>query len=203
MDMFDFHPYLRSSRLSPLTRHPDTTTVSIADYDKLVGLLGRAFDGTAQRGSSIPIVYSEFGIQSKIPRTKTRDYHHRTKRALADAVPESKQARYYRQALGLAYCQPTVVGFLIFRLFDEPDLRLWQSGLYYADDTPKSSLPRVRRVVEQARAGELSCSQGPAATPRTPHHPRPRGSGRRLGVGKPVPHKGEPPAKPHPAKRRD
>jgi hypothetical protein len=203
MDMFDFHPYLRSSRLSPLTRHPGTTTVSIADYDKLVALLGKAFDGTAQRGSSIPIVYSEFGIQSKIPSGKKGDYHHATKRALADAVPESKQARFYRQALSLAYCQPTVVGFLIFRLIDEPDLRLWQSGLFYADDTPKSSLPSMRQSVEQVRAGQISCSSaGPSATPRTPNHPSARGSGRHLGAGKPVPHKGNVKPKPHKQRRR-
>ena len=46
-------------------------------------------------------------------------------------------------------------------LVDEPDLRAWQSGLYYADGTPKSSLAHVRRSAEDAAAGALGgCGQG-------------------------------------------
>src|SRR5438552_12315004 len=39
MDAFAFHPYLESSRVAPTFRHPHSTTVAIADYGKLVGLL--------------------------------------------------------------------------------------------------------------------------------------------------------------------
>ena len=53
---------------------------------------------------------------------------------------------YYTRpiALRLAACQKNVVGLLFFHVTDEADLDRWQSGVYYADDTPKSSLPAVR-----------------------------------------------------------
>jgi hypothetical protein len=161
MDMFAFHPYLESSRLPPTFRHPKSTSISINDYDKLVDLLGRAFDGTAQRGSSLPIVFDEFGVQSQVGGIKARQYTNRQAPASRDAVSEQMQAAYYRQALQLAACQPTVAALLIFHVSDENDLRAWQSGLYYADDTPKSSLAPVRDAFLAARAGTLgSCPRG-------------------------------------------
>ena len=51
-------------------RHPNSTTIAVADYDKLVSLLGTAFDGTAQQGSTLPIYYTEFGVESQIPAPK-------------------------------------------------------------------------------------------------------------------------------------
>ena len=49
-----FHPYLDNSSLPPSFTHPRSTTISLADYGKLVALLGKAFDGTAQTGSALP-----------------------------------------------------------------------------------------------------------------------------------------------------
>ena len=37
-----------------------------------------------------------------------------------------------------------VEGLMLFHTVDEPDLNRWQSGLFYADSTPKGSLPTVR-----------------------------------------------------------
>src|SRR5205814_2402985 len=48
------------------------------------------------------------------------------------------------EAIELASCQPTVEALLLFHVSDELDLAAWQSGVYYADDTPKSSLTPVR-----------------------------------------------------------
>jgi hypothetical protein len=59
--------------------------------------------------------------------------------AAEDAVSEETQARYYRQAVELACSQETVEGLYIFHVWDEPDLLGWQSGLYYADRSPKTS----------------------------------------------------------------
>ena len=76
-----------------------------------------------------------------------------------DAVDEATQARYYRQALELAACQPTVIALFFFHLIDEPDLDRWQSGPYYVDTKPKSSLPAIREAAEKARKGKLAtCS---------------------------------------------
>ena len=156
MDMFAIHPYLIPSRLPPTFAHPRTTTIGIADYPKLVRLLTNAFRGTAQRGETLPIVYDEFGYQSKIPAAKRSLYTHLGAPAAKDAIPEALQAKYYRQALALAACQPTVAGLLVFHVSDERDARRWQSGLYYSNNTPKSSLAPVRGAALAAENGTLA-----------------------------------------------
>src|SRR5437868_10227595 len=159
MDMFAIHPYLIPSGLPPSFAHPLTTTIGIADYPKLVRLLTNAFAGTAQRGETLPIVYDEFGYQSQIPAQKRPLYTHLGAAAARDAIPETQQADYYRQAFALAACQPTVAGLLIFHVADERDARAWQSGVYYSNGTPKSSLGAVRYGALAAQAGVLGhCS---------------------------------------------
>jgi hypothetical protein len=139
MDAFAHHPYLERSEVPPDFAHPNSTTIALADYDKLVDLLGEAFDGTAQKGSEIPILYTEFGVQTVIPTAKQHFYTNRDSPAAEDAVSEEVQARYYQEAVQIACSQPTVEGLYIFHIWDESDLLGWQSGLYYADHTPKTS----------------------------------------------------------------
>jgi hypothetical protein len=155
MDWFSIHPYLDRSDLPPSFAHPRATTISLADYDKLVGLLGRAFDGTRQRGSTLPILYDEFGVQTAAPVDKRQLYANQDLPVARDAVDETTQGRYYRQALQLAACQKNVVGLLFFHVSDEADLDRWQSGIFYADDTPKSDLPAVKSAALAARTGTL------------------------------------------------
>lgn len=157
MDIFAIHPYLGRSQIPPSTEHPLGTTIGIADYDKLVDLLAEAFDGTAQPGSEVPIAYTEFGVQSEIPPEKQAEYENVDSPLGMDAVDEETQAEYYREALELASCQETVIGVLIFHLYDEPDLARWQSGMYYVDGAPKSSLDAIREASLEARRGELDC----------------------------------------------
>jgi hypothetical protein len=165
MDMFAIHPYLIPSRLPPRFAHPRTTTIGIADYPKLVRLLTRAFIGTAQRGETLPIVYDEFGYQSRIPAAKRPLYRHLAAPAAKDAISEALQATYYRQAFALAACQPTVAGVLIFHVADERDARGWQSGVYYANGTPKSSLTAVRNAALAAHDGTLqTCFESKTTT---------------------------------------
>jgi hypothetical protein len=139
MDAFAHHPYLERSDLPPDFEHANTTTISLADYDKLVDLLEEAFDGTAQEGGDLPILYTEFGVQTEIPPDKLAVYTNQNSPVARDAVPEETQAEYYRQAFELVCDQDTVEGLYIFHVWDEPDLAGWQSGPYYADRTPKSS----------------------------------------------------------------
>jgi hypothetical protein len=164
MDAFAIHPYPENSAQPPSIAHPKSTTIGLADYSKLVKTLGQAFKGTAQQGTTLPIVYDEFGVQTTIPGSKTHDYTNLNTKVAKDAVSETKQADYYRQAITLAYCQPNVVGMMIFHVSDESDGNAWQSGLYYADDTPKSSLKAVRATVEAADAGTLSKCPGATST---------------------------------------
>jgi hypothetical protein len=159
MDVFALHPYQTRSSIPPGQPHTGTS-LGIGDYDKLVDLLGEAFDGTAQPGSKLPIAYTEFGVQSVIPESAQGSYTNLDSPIGRDAVPEETQAEYYREALELAACQPTVAAVFFFHLFDEADLNRWQSGPYYADTiTPKSSLEAIREASLQAREGELAdCS---------------------------------------------
>ena len=157
MDMLAVHPYGENSKTPPTALHPKSTSISIADYPKLVKLLRDAFRGTAQRGAALPILYGEYGIQTRIPSDKLGAYTNLAVPTAADAVSETMQAAYYKQAIQLAYCQPTVAGLLFFHVSDEPDLDRWQSGLFYADDTPKSDLAAVKAAAQSAESGALTC----------------------------------------------
>src|SRR5205823_14709472 len=133
MDAFAFHPYGESSRIGPDFQHPRSTSIGLADYRKLVGLLSRAFKGTAQKGASLPILYDEYGVQSQIPLAEQPAYTNLTVPSGRDAVSESLQGSHYRLAIQMAACQPTVMGLLIFHTVDESNLDRWQSGMFYAD----------------------------------------------------------------------
>jgi hypothetical protein len=166
MDAFALHPYNDSSLTPPTVAHPHSTTITLADYQKLVALLKTAFRGTAQPGARLPIVYAEYGIQTQIPSDKLSAYTDLGALGAFDAVPEAVQGAYYSKAIRMAFCQPTVRTLLFFHVSDEADLDRWQSGLFYADDTPKSDLPTVKLAVNAARAGTLTCKRFPAKTRR-------------------------------------
>ena len=143
MDAFALHVYGESPRVPPTLRHPHTTSLGIADYPKLVQLLGRAFDGTAQPGSKLPVLYAEYGVETMIPSEQAAAY---TGHEVITPVDPATQARYYADAIGLARRQPTVEGIYIFHVIDESRLEGLQSGVLYADGTPKQSLEAVRRA---------------------------------------------------------
>jgi hypothetical protein len=165
MDAFDIHAYEDDSSIPPSATHPNTTTIALADYDKLVALLGEAFDGTAQRGSTLPIFYGEFGVEAQIPGAKAGLYTGRELTSTVKPVDEATQAAYYQQALTIAYCQPNTEAFMLFHAFDETDLDRWQSGLYYADGTPRPSRDVFAKAARAARGGVLAKCPGLALTP--------------------------------------
>jgi len=164
MDGFAVHPYPDNSSTSPGTANPRNTSIGLADYDKLVGLLAGAFDGTPQAGSTLPILYDEFGIESIVPEGK-RSLYSGTEPTTTKPVDESKQAAAYDIGLKLAFCQPNVAGILLFHSHDEEALLSWQSGVYYADGTPKSSLEAVKAAADRVRRNLVACS-GLKVTPR-------------------------------------
>src|SRR5256886_300385 len=135
LDGFAFHPYEDNSSVDPFSgTHPSTTTIALADYPKLVNLLGEAFGDY-----ELPIWYDEFGVESQLPTAKQSLYTG-TEPTATKPVGELTQARYYDQAVQLAFCQPNVKALFLFHTVDETDLAPWQSGVYYADGTPTSSL---------------------------------------------------------------
>ncbi len=158
MDVFGMHPYGQNSSESPATPHPNSTTIGEADYPRLVADLGKAFDGTAQVGSKLPILYSEYGVQSLIPGPQRYRYKSKEPEA-SHAVDEATQARYYGQYLGLAACQPNVIGAFLFHTADERNLKKgWQSGAYYADDAPKTSRLSIASSMQELNDGGTNCN---------------------------------------------
>jgi hypothetical protein len=154
MDGFSFHPYPVNSSV-PVDAVPnDSDHLGLIDQDRLVNLLGKAFDGTVQIGRGLPILYDEFGIESVIPADK-RQLYGGLEPATTRPVSEAKQAAAYRRAIQLAYCQSNVAGMLLFHTHDEENRPGWQSGLVYADGTPKTSLAPVRQAIDDAGAGTI------------------------------------------------
>jgi hypothetical protein len=179
MDVFGIHPYGDNSSQSPTVVHA-STTIALGDYGKLVTLLGQAFDGTAQPGSTLPILYDEYGVESRIPSTVAPLYTG-SEPATTKPVDEATQGAYYTLALQTAFCQPNVVGILLFHAFDESNLDRWQSGLYYANQSAKSSLPAVRDAAQQVRRGVAARCEGLQLTPQLRYLYWPRGKLLRQG----------------------
>ena len=173
MDAFGIHPYGDNSSQAPTVVH-NSTTIGLADYDRLVALLGAAFDGTAQAGSTLPILYDEYGVETQVPAASAGLYTG-TEPASTRPVTEATQAIYYDTAVAMAFCQPNVEGLLLFHAFDEDDLDRWQSGLYYANLQPKSSLPAVQDAIGQARRGVVARCDGLELTPALRYLYWPRG----------------------------
>ena len=157
MDGFDLHPYEDNSSVAPVAgTHPNSTTIALADYDKLVASLGEAFGRY-----DLPIWYDEFGVETQIPEQWQSRYAGTEPVATVKPVDEPTQAAYYRQAVQLAFCQPNVQALMLFHVVDEKELAGWQSGLYYAGSTTgKVSLPATRLALEQSRRGVVAHCDG-------------------------------------------
>ena len=141
LDGFAFHPYPASSSAPPdEPTNPDSSSILMADYEeKLRPELDAAF------GPGLPVLYSELGVETAIPAAKRSLYEGDEP---GQPVDEATQADFYRRAIELAACQDGVEGLLLFHSQDEPSLVGFQSGVYYVDGTPKTSLEPVREAVE-------------------------------------------------------
>ena len=150
MDLFSIHPYPESSAIPPNFKHPHSTAIGVADYGKLVKLLTDAF------GTSPPIVYGEYGIETTIGTSEQGAYTG-AEPASTGAVSVASQGAAYVEAMRLATCQPLVRMLLFFHVSDRPDLARLQTGVYYADDKP-SGRRRRRERARAAKTGQLKCS---------------------------------------------
>ena len=63
---------------------------------------------------------------------------------IGSSATEDFQANWYLQMLNLVACDRNVNIVNIFHLLDEANLAGWQSGLFFADQTPKRSAATVR-----------------------------------------------------------
>jgi hypothetical protein len=163
MDALSINPFPDNSSQSPATPHRNTS-IGVADYDKLVRLLGQAFDGTAQPGSKLPIYYGEFGVESLPPAAKASLYMGEEP-TTTRPVDEKTQAAHYRKAVELSFCQPNVAAIFMFLVIDDVRRPAWQSGFYYVDKTAKSTLPAMKQTVRQSRGGIVAKCAGMRLTP--------------------------------------
>lgn len=158
-DTVGHHPYPDFSPESPFARHPRTGSIGEGDYDKLIQALTDGFGGTDQPlpGSrGVTIWYLEDGFETDLVPAKRSLY---TGREIARTVPP---AALHRQqlvdAIRLAYCQPAVGAFFNFLLTDERRLNGWQSGLLWADGTPKPAYNGFRAVVREVETRRVDCA---------------------------------------------
>lgn len=140
-DYFAYHPYEARSDISPL----DGSAV------KAVPKIAQALQETL--GFNPKISLDEFGVQSEIPLSK-RPFYRKLASVSIGPVSELVQGDYYQQFLSLAACYHVqdAMGFLL----DKDDGDGWQSGLFYADGTPKSSAEIVKQAILEEKNGTLS-----------------------------------------------
>ena len=126
------------------------------DYVRLMQTLRTALAGTSQpvpgqRGVSI--WYMEDGFQTAVDPNRVASY----RGTETDHHLSTDQGAQLAEAVELAYCQPAVGAFFNFELADERDLSGWQSGVLWADGTPKPSYAAFKRAVSDVARGTVSC----------------------------------------------
>jgi hypothetical protein len=158
-DMYGHHPYPDSSAERPSARHPGSKSIGQGDYDRLVATLTQAFRGTGQPvpgRAGVGIWYLENGFQTAVPADKAGSYSgsENDRHAISEAAHGAQLA----EAVRLAYCQPLVKAFFNFELVDDRSLAGWQSGVLWADWTPKPSYAAFRDTIAEVRRGAVDCS---------------------------------------------
>jgi hypothetical protein len=179
-DTVGHHIYGESPGERPWRTHPYSKRIAEGDLDKLVNNLQEAFAGTAQAVPGRPagartaeVWYMEAGYETVPDSDKSFLYagQETTSGVLPDVGPDAPwtvlppatstapdQATQLRDAVRLAYCQPYVGAFFNFLLRDQDDLGMWQSGVLWANRTPKDSYVAFRDVIQQVTAGTVDCS---------------------------------------------
>ena len=160
MDGFAMHPYPDNSSTSPDTAQPSEHL----DRTRRLRQARRPARRRLRRHRAARLDAADH-------LRRVRDRVDRARRASAASTPatsrrrrsrstSTKQAAAYDLGLKLAFCQPNVAGMLLFHSHDEEALLSWQSGVYYADGTPKASLSAVRDALDRARGGSITKCEG-------------------------------------------
>src|SRR5436190_12157813 len=68
--------------------------------------------------------------------------------------------------MSMSFCQQNVIGLLLFHVQDEPALPAWQSGQYYVDGTPKTSLGPTRDAAGAVHRGVAAHCDSLELTPK-------------------------------------
>jgi hypothetical protein len=174
LDTVGHHVYGFTASERPWRKHIGSKILSQGDWNKLMYNLWLAFDGTAQAlpgTDGVGIWYMEGGSQTAIDSDKVDAYTGTENVAVIpdfaggepDALPPPEtspapdQFTQVRDSIRLAACQPYVGAYFNFLLFDEPRLAGWQSGAFWADLTPKDSLPGFGQAISEANNAMVDC----------------------------------------------
>jgi hypothetical protein len=155
--------YGSNSKERPWARH--RLDIGEGDYARLLSYLKSAFGGTRQPvpgQKDVRIWYLEDGFQTSIAPKRSFYLSSETDRHLVEPLGRSSlpnQASQLTDAVRLAYCQPAVGGWFNFLLADEPSLHGWQSGVLFADWTPKPSYQAFKSVSAEVKADRVNCAK--------------------------------------------
>jgi hypothetical protein len=161
MDGLDFHPYPIPQSQPFATGYQDERSASVSNLPRIYQAFYDAFAGTPQRtigqqrGGGLPVSLNETGVQTssdgKLGYAGFEVSASSAGGILGRFGTEDYQSGWYVQMLDLVACDPNVSVVNIFHLIDEENLAGWQSGLFFADKTPKRSARAVRDWI--ARTG--------------------------------------------------
>jgi hypothetical protein len=149
MDGLDYHPYPIPQSLPFSQGYATPSEATVSNLPRIYQAFYDGFSGTPQRtigqqaGGGLPVSLNEVGIQTDstghFGYVGTETGANAAGGVIGQFATESYQATWYSQMLDLLACDPNVKIVNIYHLIDEAGLAGWQSGLYYADRTAKSS----------------------------------------------------------------
>jgi fibronectin type III domain protein len=176
-DTVGHHVYGDHAAERPWRRHPGST-ISEGDWVNLMEALREGFVGTPQPlpgecigAWCVSIWYLEAGYQTTPDVEKAWLYS--GSETDSHAVPDDvgwpdlyppapgslapSQSTQITDGVRLAFCQPFVEAFFNFQLWDQADLRGWQSAPLWADRSRKDSYPAFEQVFAEVRARSIEC----------------------------------------------
>jgi hypothetical protein len=163
-DTVGHNAYPQANSERPWARHASAHVVGEGDHPRLMAVLRSAFAGTRQPVpgvGGVSIWYMEQGFQSTVDPAKAALYSgsENERHALAPAAGAAPdQGSQIADAVKLAYCQPAVGAIFNFELADETALAGWQSGVLWADGTPKPSYAALKAAIADVDARRVDCS---------------------------------------------
>jgi hypothetical protein len=136
--------------------------VGCANLDRFKQAWWDAFQGTAQPvfdetggrslrglGSSVRLFVDEAGYQAQVRPDKAGYYSGAENVKLLD---DATQGSYYAQLISMVSCDSNIALLNLFHLVDETLLPGWQSGLEFADGTPRASYGAVKAAIVANRS---------------------------------------------------
>ncbi|HVS28317.1 MAG TPA: alpha-amylase family protein [Solirubrobacteraceae bacterium] len=119
------HPYTRGGSQPP-DQKPAPGEITLAKIDRLYRVLGQA--ARARRiPAQLPVYFTEYGFQTDPPDT-------------IFGLPLDKQSLYLNESDYVAWLDPRIHGVGQYLINDDGALGGFQTGLQFADGTPKPSL---------------------------------------------------------------